>query len=390
MQTTESNLEAYKPIYDSIARQMHEILDVFTEQFGADNVDCNFKTWDEFADDLSKNLVINPNITVWFPKVKVTNEFGKSIKIQDLYVKTTIRNNAGTLELDSVTMIRSTFPYNQFKAGYVHSHLPSWNINCPEEWKAPCFGNGPIRNTINTLQHSYNRDIWGLYVYELSKYVTVESVKGGPYRTLDSVNRGNIDYRYSNLKLNMDSQYFTEKGLFDKFIVHYAKNNGFKVKYVNNQYQLGEDTVTACIKMSNAFIEWYNNYVCDFSYYGNVIPTPNKLMENQKLVECIISGNSICKFKSTSDQDIQKAVDLNNAKKQLFEFKGKPVFLKITDIYDSTDAATGKSLVLSKPIYEYIISVILNIINYKYSKRNGKPRQDIAEQEEPGEKLHFV
>ncbi len=60
-------------------------------------------------------------IYVWWPKVIVTNEYDKSVNIQDLYAKIEIQGD-GTIpyECNGFRLNRATYSREQFMSGYMH------------------------------------------------------------------------------------------------------------------------------------------------------------------------------------------------------------------------------------------------------------------------------
>ena len=296
------------------------VLDVFIEQFDEENVDSDIPTFEQFldslkdltpgrlgitrfsdsndfgsytmdAEDYEKNgrrkplveyvpdlgildyltprlrqLILNGksefSIIVHFPNVRVTNEYDKFVDIQDLWARIVIRSD-GRL-LDNMRLTRTTFPYSHFKAHYAHSHLPQVYKNEIGVWRNPCLGYGPLNETEYTLMRNYDRNIWGLFTYELSKYVTIESIIGGPYVRLESIGKGDLAGDLCCFQLDSTSC-IGKRGdvigkLLMKFIKYYASQDKISVKYVDGEYQFGENPVDACIHLSSAFILWYNTH----------------------------------------------------------------------------------------------------------------------------------
>ena len=134
-------------------------------------------------------------IYVWWPRVTVTNEYNKSVNIQDLYAKIEIQND-GTIpyECNGFKLNRATYTREQFISGYMHSHINIIPKNNFTQFQIPCLGRGPIISTIGTLKNDYDEATWMLFCQELSMYVTVESISGGPYRRMDNI--GNVFQNY--------------------------------------------------------------------------------------------------------------------------------------------------------------------------------------------------
>lgn len=406
-----------RAIYEEVSGPAGAILDVFIQQFGELYVDSTIKTYDEFLKVLSTNTLggmgisefsdtndygsytidredyekngrgktfleyipdlrlldyLKPKfkalilgydttfpIIVHFPNVRVSNEYDKYIDIQDLYAKVVI-DSTGKL-IRTFKLNRATYPYSHFQAGYAHSHIPHIDSRTAGTWSNPCLGSGPIIATQNTLTSRYDLNIWGLFVFELSKYVTVESINGGPYARLEEVGRGYVIESFQNLSYRQDVPRPAHKDLIDQFITYCATHDKFKVKFVNNQYLLGEGCVSFIVNLSNTFLEWLNYS----TRRRAVFPTFIKLMSEGVLESFIVANNNIYKASVSSDRSVDEAQRING--RSLFTFKGNNVRLRI--LVDAVDTHINTATLLTKEYCEYIITRILKIINYKYGKR---------------------
>lgn len=300
----------------------------------------------------------NRIIIVHFPRVRVTNEYDKFIDIQDLYAKVHI-TPIGTMP-KRFELARTTYPYEHFKSGYAHSHMHSINEDTAGQWSNPCLGSGPIKETIRTLTYTYDKQLWGLFAFELSKYVTIESLTGGPYIRLESVSRGNVDESILNSNTRAYVPTPRYEPLIDAFIKFYADKGKFKFKFINGQYQVGESSASTIIHLSNAFIEFLNDYntrIADMPSLNNLVRTSGILRK------CIISEDRIYNV-SSSGRDIASAIRING--RNLFTFKGQMVKLNI--LVDS-NIHENYSLCFTKEWSEYILTEVLQIINYKYGKK---------------------
>ena len=409
-----------RAIYDIYCGKMATIYDIFIDQFREENVDSDLMTFDQFIKAISaitfKDFIPNCNgsneygeyhltkdeyavavtkpfleyipdlgildyllpsfksvlgiphnrfITVHFPKVRVTNEYDKFIDIQDLWARVEI-TPAGTMTTRGLELTRTTFPYEQFRAGYAHSHMRKIQFTSDiGYWSNPCMGTGPIRNTQYTLQQRYDEQIWGLFAYELSKYVTIESVTGTPYIRLESVGKGALADSYEHLNhQTFPTSFALYRNLIESFIIHYAQQMRFRFKYVDNQYKIGVDTTTIAVDLSNAFI----NYINNLATISARTPTTDELISNQVFKYFIVSEGKI--YNLNNDRNILTANEVNG--KTLFQFKGNPVKAQINIRKCKVE---NKSLLLNLNICEYIISKVLYIINYKYGKEKFNPAQ---------------
>lgn len=303
------------------------------------------------------NSVPTSYILIRFPEVTVTNENDKSIDIKDLFVKIAVKGNRmkGSFE-----MIRTTYNVTQWSSNYSHSHIP--RISCTEvpKWQLPCLGSGPLNSTINELNATYDKDFLELFCLELSKYVTVESLAGVPHIKLETVGASTtrselpVTYRGGAERL----------GFITDFIKYFVKNTSIKFSYVNGNYALGEPLLDFWIKISNCFIEWFNNLYNQ----GETTSTFQDLKDNNVIVPFIIAEGKAHKISNTPLTFIE---ELNGA--DMFIFKGEMQHLNIEGYVDIN---INKTILLSSNICSYIITCILKLINCKYGRINSEERKN--------------
>ena len=296
-------------------------------------------------------------IFIRFPKVTVTNEYDKSIDITELYAKVTI-SPLGKL-LGYFNLQRAEYTLAQWIAGYSHSHMPGRALG----WQDPCLGRGPINQTCGRLWREFDPDVWGLFCYELSKYGTVESIEGGPYRRLESVGKNtNIE---RNCIFTSNSWYngiLYNRIIVEKFFIYYLKNYKLEIKYVNGSYLIGEHSVDFWVKVSKAFIKWYNE---EYSSYRLNYPLV-KLLREGLIGKYIVDGNIVYKPISTDELD-----HINNIQgSDLFVFKGEMVKLNIINNFNNIE--NNISYLLNPTIVSKYLTIILNIINYYGEETKGE------------------
>lgn len=412
-----------REIYDRLNGKHNTILKLFIDQFGEPFVDSDIKTFDELVEFLNSKTLgtfidsyegrneygyysidrqdynangrgkpfleyipdlgildyITPYISnflgmnrerlktimVHFPNVRVTNEYDKFIDIQDLYASVKIKYD-GRLQ-EYFRLARTTYPYKQFKAGYAHSHMMRVSSSDAGQWSYPCTGIGPINDTMKTLKASYNEQFWGLFTFELAKYVTVESVAGVPYIRLEEVDKGDVDKSMSNFNSQGNNILSNSvKYLINAFIQYYAEKHKFRFQFVNGQYQIGESPVSMIVNLSNEFIAFLNDYRCRVAN----VPTLQQLKEARVLQNYIVANGRIYQI-SNNGRDISAATSANG--RDLFRFKGEMVKLKI--LFDD-NIIENYSLLLAKNYCEAIITNVLSIINYQYGKRQNQSQEN--------------
>lgn len=124
---TDEQKREWETLYDNLMEKPRRIFEIFNDYFGEDKVDMQgFYTKEEFCKNKSIgkdniDAVSHPSgifILVWFPKVKVTNESGKSVNIQDLYAKVEI-DTEGQL-IGKFYLNRATYPISHMRSNYMH------------------------------------------------------------------------------------------------------------------------------------------------------------------------------------------------------------------------------------------------------------------------------
>lgn len=301
-----------------------------------------------------------------FPKVTVTNEDDKSVDIDELYVLVPI-NGDGTLRRE-FSMVRSSYPMIQWLSGYSHSHLPRLNSGYAPYFDYPCLGNGPLGPTQDNLKHEFNIDMWGLFAFELEKYVTQESLIGGPYIKLESIGRSN---KATEIKLcyKDELEYQCDIIDFKDFLISYCRHTNLNISYKEGQYNLGITDMNFVISLSDYFIKWYNNKVAEGVCYTNLI----NLINADILNKTIIDGNKA--YSDSVIKDINSIQSLEGVhlirsrdSDKDFIFKGKPVTLHIDG--NLNIKSKNYTLLLNTDICSYMLTKILEVINNKYGASN--------------------
>lgn len=331
-----------------------------------------------FIDNLILEHLISHNnpayLYIRFPKVTVTNEDDKSVDIDELYVLVPI-NEDGTLNR-GFSMVRSSYSMIQWLSGYSHSHLPKISTEYVPNFDYPCLGSGPLKHTQVNLRCAFNIDMWGLFAFELEKYVTQESLTGVPYIKLESIGKsseateiklhyketleflyGNTDFKPRN---NID---------FKDFLTSYCSHTNLNVSYKEGQYSLGITDVNFVISLSNYFIKWYNNKVAE----GVYCITLDDLIYNNTLNKVIIDGNKVYSNAVIKKIDNIKRLEgahltMSMGSTKDFIFKGEPVKLHIDVNFNIKNK--NYALLLNTDICSYILTKILEVINNKYGASN--------------------
>lgn len=298
-------------------------------------------------------------IIIKFPEVTVKNENNNSVKIYDLFVKVPVTLNG--LSGGGFTMLRTTYPIEQWVSDYCHSHVSG----TPLEFRAPCLGTGPIKRTINTLRLNYDVNIWGLYAYELSKYVTVESLSGTPYRRLENISIGggspiNTDDFYCTSVLHV---YGYPIDQIEAFIKHFLKTEHLKFTYRNGGFVLGESVLDVWIRMSNLFIRLQNQ-----SYYDKRYIEGGYKSKHQLKREGIIRPYTMINGKLYYYDESCRQEGCSLEGKTLLIFKGEAQQFHIIE----QSQEVPKICLIPSNWVMFAINKALKIINYRYGRERSE------------------
>lgn len=355
--------------YNRIVEPLKEIKQIVEEFFGEENVDFNIPSYYLYKNIVKKLLkkdTINLDTLAlddccseamrtlfeWFlihwDTVTVTNEFDESEKIFDLFVKVRMEG----AHVQGFSMAKTTFTQRQYKANYVHSHVPR---NKGIYFAQPCLGSGPIIKTISTLGTTYDSQIWGLFCQELDSYVKTESIEGVPYirisniKIYDSVEEDSINAAYLKETFNETKEYITHiKKIFKEFV----NTGSIKFAYKNGSYCYGEPIADIIVKYSNYFID----------YIKTNIHTPRiqrQILNNLKKASYM---NGALWVLSTSE-----IADLAYNSSDFIFFKGNEYHLKIIE-NDGNDIQYY--YVVDTSIVRVLLTKLLLFINCNYGKIN--------------------
>lgn len=332
---------------------VNAVYSIFKDFFGEERV------------DLQKNLDSDEmEIIIYFPKVTVTNEYDKSINITQLWVKVHISEH-GTI-IGVFEMLRSEYTMAQLVSGYSHSHINTRDQYNIKRWGKPCLGSGPIRNTIISLTENFNKEIWELFCYELSKYVTVESISGVPYIRLENVGLpkgGIVELPFTSDNIDLDctvDSYGEIYPIIKNFISYIIEKRPFNFNFINGSYGIAMTDKEKLITLSNLFIEYYNS-----------LPSHDKCTINNDTLFAFI----LCKGKFingylyyTNDSPFNENTStmLSYEGTELLKFKGKSIKLHIIKQLNENDP--NIIIFLNPKIAKVIINRILILINSEYGK----------------------
>ncbi len=298
-------------------------------------------------------------ILVHFPHVRVTNEHDRFVDINHLWAKVKVMYN-GTLN-GGFALNRSEYTMLHISSGYMHSHISGIPTNDFASFQNPCTGSGPINGTISVLNRDYDEDMWNMFCLELSKYVTVESIAGRPYKYLEKLGTDNMELDANRFITYLSPLYYGNVLNHDKlkeFVRHFINSRKLKFNYVNGSYSIGMSFIEYIVLISNEFIKWYNDQFNKEELTAKFAELKRKGI----LKECIIDNGNIY-----YDRGINNVNDYARyIGKKVCVFKGREITVDITDIAEVRNE--NKSIILDTHTALYILTTILKVLNYRYGR----------------------
>lgn len=304
-------------------------------------------------------------ILIYFPTVRITNEYDKYVDIKELWLKVPFDwegSGKGYFEVN-----RSNYPLNQFKSGYMHSHVSSIPKSNFEKFQVPCTGDGPINSSLATLSIGYDEAIWQLLCLELDRYVRVESIEGVPYHRLEDITASeteNVIDKFSMGSLKGDVPWNSVLGIeqFKIFIKHLLETKKIRFNYSNGSYGIGMSFTDIVVLISNEFISWYNTEYNKHNFNINYAELVNKGI----IKECTIANGKVYipkPVRRDSSADYQRYVG-----KKICTFKGREITLTIDGVLSSEEESLNRTRILNLQYIEAIVCSILRILNYGYGR----------------------
>ena len=304
-----------------------EIYDIFVDYFKEENV------------DLQGN-----NIYVKWDTVTIKNELGNAFKIYGLYCCITLRNyNDVDYCFGNIGFNKQYYSYNEWFNNYIHSHVQTLNKNNPRLFMGCCLGTGPLYVTTSNLRTGMCNDPlkWELFCWELDKYVTVESLSGGPYRRFSSLSITN-----SNDICSLTLRTLQSYKNFPEVTAFIMKNVTIPFSYSEKQWKLGDTFENIVFRITNEVIRAVNK--------GILSETTIKTL----LKEYMIMDSKIYhKSSRVLESDIPENLTL-------FNFKDKPVKLTVA----KANILRTEVKLLNLDFINDLLTKILLYLNYGYQK----------------------
>ena len=357
--------------YQDMNREDRDLVNLFWTAEGANNetVTSDSALAKYFLpiikEKIANTMFNNLFILIYFPTVRITNEYDKYVDIKELWLKVPFNWMGKGKGYFGVN--RSNYPLNQFRHGYMHSHVSSIPISNFENFQTPCTGRGPINSSLSTLAIGYDEAIWQLLCLELDRYVRVESIDGVPHHRLENIpapEMGDAKDKFSMQSLRGVIPWSGPFGReqFKLFIKYLLETKKIRFNYSNGSYGIGMSFIDTVVLISNEFISWYNTgynkHTFNISYAD--------LVSIGVINECIITNGKVYiprAVRRNNGDDYQRYVG-----KKICTFKGREITLTIDGILSSEEESLNRTRILNLQYIEAIVCSMLRILNYGYGR----------------------
>lgn len=325
------------------------VLEIFNEFFGEERV------------DLHRTELY---ILVHFPHVTITNEHNRSTEINHLYAKVCIDRN-GKL-VGRFLLNRAEYSAVHVMNNYMHSHISNIPFHDFTEFQSPCTGSGPINNTMCSLNRDFDADLWRLFCLELDKYVQVESITGVPYHRLEGLSAGGGTYNYDlpvirftqKLFGNDISNMLLTRTQFADFTKYLIDKEILKFSFRGNDYDIAMSSTEIYIRVSNCFIDWYNNKLRN----RQTVPNLSDLLASGILFQCKFSNGKLTREVNRHDPASYRQY----IGQTVCTFKRQTIRVDIPDLTNPVQNHDNDILILNPNIIQYLLTKIINVINCRY------------------------
>lgn len=308
-------------------------------------------------------------IMVRFPEVRVSNENDKYVDIKELYARVKV-SGEGKIQ-GTFGLARADYPISHIYADYAHSHIPGITLEA-NQFKSPCLGSGPINRTICSLVEEGDLSSWMLFCRELDVYVTVESLSGVPHRKLEHITGDKklrkIDQQFSIYRCRNYLKTFIRHRNIPReelkgFIIYLISKDIIKFSRSNGAYYLGMGFKDFIVSVSNAFIDYVNNYV-ERTENNKIVFNISNLTSMDVLKPYVIKDGIIYSIENSTGS-LESTLRLSG--RTLFKFKDSEVKL---NIYDDTYSSENNTVYLLNPSFcEELLTYLIIYLNYANSKK---------------------
>lgn len=283
-------------------------------------------------------------IIIYFPEIKIRNEYDESRILTDMYVRFTIYDS-GEIKKE-ISIIRGSVTDKEYASGYMHSHVIA--EQCFDYFRTLCLGRGPISDTIDTIYNIVNNtngscdEMYRLFCVQLKILLETESIEGIPYIRMSSINNYHhtgkfFDFFRSGHMIHLDKKIIN-------FIKELCKAKPLKFSYSCNCYRFAHNDQELTLIITNEYIKYINK---------NKLPLKDEI---KNFTPCIYKNGEIYKTFNNNVGEEKRYEEL-----PIITFNNKPIFFHIIN---TDKKQTNEFFLLNKNIVYTIVNTLLNLINY--------------------------
>ena len=296
----------------------------------------------EVLDEIARKSSYMLSVITFFPEITLTNDYGHTHVIKDVYVKVRFPEMY-------IYLTRTSYTQKEVNSSYVHSHVPKGGF-C--NFNRFCTGahDTPINVIITNIKTGHYNDfslIIQSFIIEVKRMIRIESNEGIPYISFDDIR----DTEYSqNPMFLYPLQHKVENVVGYKYIdkvkafIHYYINLGLDTFYFDG-------------------INWQLN-CSDSEFITRVTKAAKSFPATKKTSSIFILASYSNGLYYEYVRDIDKTLPDYSA----FMFKGNRP--KITVTRDNTKTVSYKIFTILKPgILSIIYNLLLELINSFYANK---------------------
>lgn len=170
---------------DIYREQLYQMIDILDRKYE--------KNWDLQVDYDANNQKYHFSIIINYPHIHITNTSNHEREIFDLLVLIPVKwhKDSHAASPGSPKGTRLTYAEDEWKAGYLHSHLTKRdnlsNLNDLFNVSSFCIGSEDMSELVIEQYHSFDAGIFELFLYTLDNMVAWESLEGTPHYRMANV-----------------------------------------------------------------------------------------------------------------------------------------------------------------------------------------------------------
>lgn len=319
-------------VQETQERDFQEVIDIFNRYFGEENVD-------------SVCIFTRRIIYVHWPEIEVKATDGSKTVVYDMFMK--VKFDSRNTMIGFPSWNKTTYTKSQAVSGYIHSHMPGMS----DIWVEACYGNGPVKNTISTLNADFDDEILFKFCWEIDKYLQVESTYTHPFRYIREIGseRSLVQYEIGNIR-----EFPQIPDNIHDHLIDFLARRCLKASYINGIYFIS-NPIEEIALLAGAYLKALCNNV-------RQLDTNLSRDINDILIEVKFCDGNLYFARGGNTGIPESGFTIN--------FKGQQYSFKVID--DNTDTKTYP--VPNQSYITFLIDRMNQKMNNSMNNRNGKVR----------------